>query len=67
MFDKFIDEKKNEIVEEVSSLIKIPSVSEETENEEQPFGKECEKALKYVLTIGEKVGFKTKNLDGYCG
>ena len=67
MFDKFIDEKKNEIVEEVSSLIKIPSVSEETENEEQPFGKECEKALKYVLTIGEKMGFKTKNLDGYCG
>lgn len=67
MFDRFIDEKRNEIVEEVSNLIKIPSVSEETENEEQPFGEECEKALDYVLTLGEKMGFKTKNLDGYCG
>ena len=67
MFDKFIDEKRNEIVEEISNLIRIPSVSEETGNEEKPFGEECEKALNYVLTLGEKMGFKTKNLDGYCG
>ena len=49
MFDKFIDEKKNEIIEEISNLIKIPSVSEETGKQEKPFGEECEKALNYLM------------------
>ena len=32
-----------------------------------PFGEECKKALDYMLELGKKLGFKTKNLDGYCG
>lgn len=32
-----------------------------------PFGKNTKEALEYTLNLGNKLGFKTKNLDGYCG
>ena len=30
-------------------------------------GEECKKALDYTLNLAKKLGFRTKNLDGYCG
>ena len=63
-----IEKDKNEMITKVCDLIKIPSVSDETKAKEgKPFGEECSKALKYILDLGEKMGFKTKNIDGYCG
>lgn len=67
MFDKFIDENKNEIINTVSELIKIPSVSTETNNPSLPFGNDCTDALNYLLELGNSMGFKTKNIDNYCG
>ncbi len=67
MFDKFIDENKNEIIDTVSDLIRIPSVSIENETSIHPFGENCTKALEYILEIGNQMGFKTKNIDNYCG
>ena len=67
MFDKFIDENKNEIIDTVSNLIRIPSVSIENETSIHPFGENCTKALEYILEIGNQMGFKTKNIDNYCG
>ena len=32
-----------------------------------PFGENANKALEYVLNLGKNLGFKVKNLDGYCG
>ena len=32
-----------------------------------PFGKDANDALLYALNLGEKLGFRAKNIDGYCG
>lgn len=67
MFDKFIDEKQNEIINTVLELVKIPSVSTETDNPSLPFGEHCTNALNYILNLGKSMGFRTKNIDNYCG
>ena len=58
---------KDEIIKSTCDLIKIPSVYEESKEEGKTFGKEPAKALEYMLDLGKKLGFKTKNIDGYCG
>ena len=67
MFEKYIDSLKAEIIAETCNLINIPSVSEETNNPNIPFGKYAKEALEYALNLGNKLGFRTKNIDGYCG
>ena len=67
MINKYIDNLKDEIIEETCNLINIPSVSEETLDPEMPFGKGAKDALEYALNLGKKLGFRTKNIDGYCG
>ena len=67
MFEKYIDSLKDEIITETCTLINIPSVSDETRNPDMPFGKYAKEALEYALNLGNKLGFRTKNIDGYCG
>ena len=67
MFDEIIEKNKNNIIETLCELIKIPSVSNENSNTDFPFGEECSNALKYALNLGKSMGFKTKNVDNYCG
>ena len=67
MFDEYIDNLKNNIVKETCNLINIPSISEENPNPDMPFGQGAKKALDYVLDLGERLGFRTKNIDNYCG
>lgn len=67
MLDKSIENFKDNIVNTTCELINIPSVSVETENPDMPFGEGCKNALNYILDLGKKLGFKTKNVDNYCG
>ena len=67
MFEKYIVKYKDEIVSQTSRLIQIPSVHEESINPEKTFGENINRALEYMLNLGENLGFKTKNIDGYCG
>ena len=67
MLDKYVEGFRNDIINETCNLINIPSVSEETVDKSLPFGEGCKKALDYTLNLGEKLGFKVKNLDNYCG
>lgn len=67
MFDKIIEDQKNDMIHSVCELIKFKSISMETNNPEMPFGEECKKSLDYTLNLAKSFGFKTKNLDGYCG
>ncbi len=67
MFDELIENSKEEMLHNISELIKIPSVSTETINPKIPFGENCSKALNYILKLGESLGFRTKNIDEYCG
>lgn len=67
MFDEIIENQKKDIIDSAYDLIRFKSVSVETQNPEMPFGEECKKALDYTLNLAKKLGFRTKNLDGYCG
>ena len=67
MIENYIDTHKDEIIKQVQSLIQIPSVYSKSDNPKKPFGENCNLALEYMLNLGEKLGFRTKNLDGYCG
>ena len=68
MLDEYIETLKDEMVKETCNLINIPSVSEDDqEHTSTPFGKNANDALEYALNLGKKLGFRTKNVDGYCG
>lgn len=66
MLDNYIENHKEEMVSNLINLIKIPSVEGEA-IQGKPFGEECNRALEYMLDLGNKLGFTTKNIDGYCG
>lgn len=65
MFKNYID--KDELIKNLQELIKIPSVHEESQNPNVPFGINTVKALNYILDLGQRLGFRVKNIDGYCG
>lgn len=67
MFKDFVENNRENIINSISDLIKFKSVSVETESTLAPFGEECKKALEYMLNLGKDMGFRTKNIDGYCG
>lgn len=67
MISKYIKEHKNEIIQKTQELIQIPSVISNSNDTSKPFGKPINKALEYILELGKDLGFKTKNIDGYCG
>ncbi len=67
MFKNYIISQKQNIINSVCDLITYPSISEETNNPDMPFGKACNDALKYFLNLANSLGFKTKNVDGFCG
>ena len=58
---------KDEMIQEIINLVRYESVSIKSDNKEKPFGEECKKALEHILELGKKLGFNTKNIDGYCG
>lgn len=60
------DEKS--FLEDLSGLIEIKSVKGSCGevNEKYPLGEGIGKALEYMASLGEKYGFKIKNLDNKC-
>ena len=68
MLDNIVENLKEEIIKTTHELIKIPSIyDKKTSTPSMPFGKNTNTALEYILTLGKKLGFRTKNIDGYCG
>ena len=67
MLKEHLNRNKENIIKSICDLIEIPSISEENSNSNFPFGENCNKALEYTLNLGKELGFKTKNIDGYCG
>lgn len=67
MIDKHIEKYKDSIIKNTQELIQIPSVNSFSEDSNKPFGENANKALEYMLDLGNKLGFRTKNIDGYCG
>ncbi|NLA58080.1 MAG: dipeptidase PepV [Firmicutes bacterium] len=65
-FMKYAQEHKEEIIKSTQELLQIPSI-EGTPQPGMPLGEDVNKALEYVLDLSGKLGFRTKNLDGYVG
>ncbi|MGL5330499.1 MAG: M20 family metallopeptidase [Peptostreptococcaceae bacterium] len=61
-----VNELKDEMLNSIIESVKIPSVMSD-EKEGAPFGENIDKALKNVLSLCDKLGFKTTYKDGYYG
>ncbi len=68
MFSKKITENEA-FLKDLKGLLKIKTVRGDCGEvtKEAPLGKGINDAINYMLDLGKKFGFKTKNLDGYCG
>ena len=62
---EWIEAHRQEIVETTQALLQIPSV-EGKAAPGAPFGAETRQALDYSLSVTERYGLATKNLDGYA-
>ena len=62
MFEKYLPE----IIETISKSVQIKTVLD-TAVPGGPFGQGNKDCLEYVLSVADKLGFRTVNLDGYCG
>lgn len=61
--------ENEEFLSDLDGVLKIKTVRGDCgeETPEAPLGKGVNDAIEYMLELGKKFGFKTKNLDGYCG
>lgn len=64
--DDLVLSMKDEMLKDISGIIKFRSYKSSA-TDDAPFGIETKKALEYVLSLGEKYGFKTRNVDNYAG
>ena len=67
ILDEYINKLKDEIISKTCDIIDIPSVFNDNDGSNTPFGKHTVKALNYVLDLGKSFGFRTKNIDNKCG
>lgn len=60
---------RQEFLNDLKTLIAIKSIRGNcgAETREAPLGEGINDAIEAFLAIGRRFGFKTKNLDGYCG
>ncbi|MEK4486780.1 dipeptidase PepV [Psychrobacillus sp. FSL H8-0484] len=62
------EEKKEDIIAELQSLIQIPSVLQtDLATSDMPFGPKPLEALLHMLREGDKAGFRTKNIENMAG
>lgn len=55
-----------DIVRHIQELVRIRSVAEPA-LPGKPFGEGVDRALQYMLSLGEQLGFTSTNIDGYAG
>ena len=69
MFDQLnqsVDKYRENIIKSTQDLVSIKSVESDAQ-EGKPFGQGVDKSLKETLKLAEKLGFETKDVDGYAG
>lgn len=67
VLNNYIDQMKDEIINSTCQIINIPSVFDDSDSSNTPFGANTIKALEYILDLGKSFGFRTKNIDNKCG
>lgn len=68
--EDWIARHKAEMIEDIKSLVEIPSVAKSQEKtssaEDFPFGRECKRAGERMRQMAEKYGFWTEDCGGRC-
>jgi succinyl-diaminopimelate desuccinylase len=65
---KEVKKYQSEMVKDLQGLLRIQSLRDVASAHDQaPFGTNLRVALDYVLDLGKRDGFETKDLDGYAG
>jgi succinyl-diaminopimelate desuccinylase len=60
--------RKEALINDLEGLLRIESIlDEENRTEDAPFGSEVKKALDYMLNIGKRDGYQTKNVEQVAG
>ena len=66
-FNQAKAEKEN-FIKDLQQFLQIPSVLDEASAKPgAPFGDDIRQALEYMLNLGKREGFITKNIEGYAG
>ena len=63
--NEYLIEHETEFLEDLSGLIAIESVRD-TETQDAPYGKECARALEYMISLSQKYGFETHNFENHA-
>ena len=63
---QWLRDHEQELLADYRAMLQIPSLESAAEPN-APFGKESRRALDLALTLSEKAGLRTKDLDGYIG
>ena len=63
---RYLTEKRNEILENLSKLLSFPSVRAEGQPK-YPFGKPIDDALQFMLELSRQKGYRIQNENGYYG
>lgn len=67
-WEKEVLARKDELIKDTQKLLQIKSVlDEEQATEDAPLGKGVKEALQFMLDLGEKDGFRVKNVDNLAG
>lgn len=64
--DRWLQEHRREIIDDLIGLVRIPSVSIPDEIT-PPFGQACRDALSYMFALAERHGYQHRNYDNYVG
>ena len=66
--DAYVDEVWPQVLEDIASLVAVPSVADASKAEPgAPHGPECKKALEVALSVCERLGLESHDLDGWMG
>lgn len=66
MFNKYLRENQDRIIQSVLESVSINSIQAEPQ-EGMPFGKGVNDALQHALNLADKMGFRTANIDNMAG
>ena len=65
--EQWIDAHFDGLLRDACTLVAVPSVSDEQDRPEAPFGEGCRKALDTALGMARGYGFMTENYGNRCG
>ncbi len=63
--DQWVDEHRDEMIEDLKALVRIPSVKGEALSG-MPYGAECAKAVGHMQELMDRYGFRTTNYENHC-